>query len=915
MDAKYKILTSVDPSKVPVTVGKKFSKLALRKPVEAVQEIVMANPVQRVLFPRENEEGSGGSFLTDDESDKDGSRDDTHCSDLDTQMSKLGIVSPPKRDSRESVMKSVEKVKQGLRELGIPTQEEINDDLRTQDMPSFHLDLAAQDDPESSLSLSREMMKQMNVQEDQKDASNPSIVCISSEDNEEDEEDEESDEVVDATPEVIVLDSSNELPLKDSIPVVSQLTTEKRSITSTVENRLNEFFDKIPSLNATLSPHYSTNRLLVPESSEIRESLLRAEEDAVELPETDDEAQNDLKSDSGIEKGEPSVREGKSDKSQTVNISAKIRINIQIEEEEVTSSSDDDGGAEAPAKEAEAKESSEEKDQEEDGIELDQHMESILTEAYGDSWKTKEVLDSIKKKKKPVDEKRATNYNTFFRNLPTDLESTRFNVDVEKKAAPAPIASSSKYPEKAGKQKTPAKKEPPKNEPKYRKFLQICDSDTESEDNAPSESSDNSWKMSSEDVESSSATSCDSSPVQKPTKKKPGKRRRNLRKRDDLEFTQNASSDSENTFFENKPPKEPQNEEVNPCTPKDKILDDGARALPTTKRKLFSRKLYNLEDDFPVNDDEGERKAALKEKSLNEMISPLPAWAIPTKTPKPVNKKLDSVKKVTPKPRKKDLAPEVVSPYFVQQKNEKKCYGFMYSLNPTTPRQLSHPEALNFRENYRSLKGELALELYRRFNGEIFENKLNVPIKWNKKLLTTAGRCTNMQRNGTKLSEIELSEKVLTSADRLRCTLVHELCHAAAWTLDGEKKGHAVNWKKWAMQANKIFPELPKITVSHDYDIEYKYTYECVGCGAKTKMHSKTKKVENIQCKYCKGAIQVFLNKKTKDGQVVQTPVREPNGFAKFVKEKYKIFKTPQTTHAETMKILSQEFTKINLKN
>lgn len=49
---------------------------------------------------------------------------------------------------------------------------------------------------------------------------------------------------------------------------------------------------------------------------------------------------------------------------------------------------------------------------------------------------------------------------------------------------------------------------------------------------------------------------------------------------------------------------------------------------------------------------------------------------------------------------------------------------------------------------------------------------------------------------GTRTSVIELSEKVLTSADRLRCTLIHELCHAATWIFNGEG-GHGRTWKQW----------------------------------------------------------------------------------------------------------------------
>ena len=39
----------------------------------------------------------------------------------------------------------------------------------------------------------------------------------------------------------------------------------------------------------------------------------------------------------------------------------------------------------------------------------------------------------------------------------------------------------------------------------------------------------------------------------------------------------------------------------------------------------------------------------------------------------------------------------------------------------------------------------------------------------------------NGQAIEERISKIELSSKVIDSADRLRDTLIHEMCHAAAW--------------------------------------------------------------------------------------------------------------------------------------
>ncbi|GAB0099426.1 hypothetical protein DMENIID0001_152830 [Sergentomyia squamirostris] len=885
MDNKYKLLTSVDPSKIPVTISKKFSKLGRRIVTE--EEDKMSKPTQRVLFPDDYDENKENSMLTDDEDDNEeipGKADgqETFCSELSTQMSKLGIVTPARTSENISVIRSVEKIKRSMRDLGLPPDDP--EDRNTQNMPSFNL------------STSEQSLK--DLPETLNEASNNSILTISSTDpGTRHSESRESfvSEVDD--PEIIILDESSEsdLPLKESIPPVSQFT-ERKSITSTAEERLNAFFDNVPTFKTSLSPHYNAKSIIAqgtPPSKEKSPRLSTTEPDDITLNET---IEDDKKSDSGIDGLKPGTQETENDnKSHTVSISAKIKISIQIEERDVSSDEESDQKNDDPPK---VSQKVEKKQEFEPQIpEMDEREERILNETYGDSWKTQKLLDSVKNRKKSEQ----PNYTTFFKHLGTDLESTRF--PLEDKKTPSTSQSNKN-------RNTPRVKSVQKAEvPKYKRLLQICDSDSEPEQEAPEDSSfdepvesSDSWKGSS----SNSSSSDDESPIKKPTRPVVRKIKKKNKKRD-LDFTQNASSDSDNTIFECKSPTKCRT----PTPPCDK--DNIAQPKPSTKRKLFSKKLYDMNYENPsIQAIEGERNPPVCDKDeLDQMISPLPVW---TKTPKIVNKKLESVKKIegtTPKSLKKQESP-TVSPYF-SQKTERRGFGFLASLNPSTIRHLADPEAVHFRENYRVAKEDLTKHLYSLYNHEVFDNLLNVTIKWNKKLLTTAGRCTNMSRNGVKFAEIDLSEKVLTSADRLRCTLIHELCHAAAWIFDGEKKGHSGHWRKWASKANNVMKELPKISVCHQYDIEYKYTYQCVGCNAKTQMHSKSKKVENIRCKYCKSAIQVFLNKKNKDGEIVQTPVREASGFAKFVKEKYKIFKTPQTNHAETMKLLSQEFTKINL--
>lgn len=128
------------------------------------------------------------------------------------------------------------------------------------------------------------------------------------------------------------------------------------------------------------------------------------------------------------------------------------------------------------------------------------------------------------------------------------------------------------------------------------------------------------------------------------------------------------------------------------------------------------------------------------------------------------------------------------------------------------------------------------------------------------------------------------------------------------------ENGHGATWKKWAAKANAVFPELPKINVCHDYVIEYKYTYQCCNCKAKYQTHSKSKKVENVRCSICRGAIELFLNKKNKAGDIVMTPVsKDVKGFAKFVQKKFKEVKQPNMTHKEVMQILSSQYAQLTV--
>ncbi len=165
-------------------------------------------------------------------------------------------------------------------------------------------------------------------------------------------------------------------------------------------------------------------------------------------------------------------------------------------------------------------------------------------------------------------------------------------------------------------------------------------------------------------------------------------------------------------------------------------------------------------------------------------------------------------------------------------------------------------------------RDKLTAILYRRFNEEIFLERLapDMHISWSSRLLKTAGRCLQFSRmnktttNNIRYCQIELSSKVLDSAERLRDTLLHEMCHAASWVISGCRDGHGKNWKDWTNRCITRFPELPIIESSHSYDIRTKFTYKCSKCDFQVGRHTMSLNVDRKACGRCRGRFEVLVN-------------------------------------------------------
>ncbi|XP_017065913.1 uncharacterized protein LOC108104387 isoform X2 [Drosophila eugracilis] len=339
-------------------------------------------------------------------------------------------------------------------------------------------------------------------------------------------------------------------------------------------------------------------------------------------------------------------------------------------------------------------------------------------------------------------------------------------------------------------------------------------------------------------------------------------------------------------------------------------FEDENEAIAIVDKALDLDMLDELESDYmpgtPVHKRLQEVKKKLgivQEVQVTPMQSPILKLLTPQTAPSkaPARPKTTATpRSIIRKPKKQiELAPII---------NGGRC-GFLKSLEAQVSRDCADKEAIFYRENFAKKKEQLAHHLFQLYNTKVFNSELDVPITWSKLLRNTAGRCSN-KRQGTKyMSAIELSLKVLTTADRLRCTLIHEMCHAAAWIFN-KASGHGREWKMWAQRANDMFPDLPKIGVCHNYNIDFKYTYKCLSCNIASHAHSRSRKVEKIRCSICRGPITLFLNKKDKQGNTVCTPVGEAKGFAKFVKDNFQKYKQDNMKADQVMRILSVEYAK-----
>ncbi|KAF7319867.1 SprT-like domain-containing protein [Mycena kentingensis (nom. inval.)] len=155
----------------------------------------------------------------------------------------------------------------------------------------------------------------------------------------------------------------------------------------------------------------------------------------------------------------------------------------------------------------------------------------------------------------------------------------------------------------------------------------------------------------------------------------------------------------------------------------------------------------------------------------------------------------------------------------------------------------------------RNQLSDIADQVYTYFNRKVFKNKLpdidTVRLVWNPRLVATAGKA-HLEHDGDQwIATIFLSLKILDSGYRVRLTLAHEMCHLAAWLIDGTvSSAHGPNFWKWAHRITHLNNET-RITLYHEYKVDYLWTWRCT-CGHIVGRWTAALKIRTAVCPKCR---------------------------------------------------------------
>ncbi|KAF2666691.1 hypothetical protein BT63DRAFT_315915 [Microthyrium microscopicum] len=236
-----------------------------------------------------------------------------------------------------------------------------------------------------------------------------------------------------------------------------------------------------------------------------------------------------------------------------------------------------------------------------------------------------------------------------------------------------------------------------------------------------------------------------------------------------------------------------------------------------------------------------------------------------------------------------------------------------------SPKKIERAVKKSFNDRKEQLAVDFLIELDTKIcNGKIAELSActgGIKIVWNKKLQSTAGRAnwkctttTHTHSDGTvdieekHFASIELADKVLDDELRLFNTIAHEFCHLTNFMISRVKNNpHGKEFKVWASKCTKAFSDRGvEVTTVHNYDIDYKYVWECTKCGIEYKRHSKSIDPEKHACGSCK---EILV-------QIKPVPRKKApaSGYQLFIKENFQTVKKQNSgaSHGAVMEILGK---------
>jgi predicted SprT family Zn-dependent metalloprotease len=230
---------------------------------------------------------------------------------------------------------------------------------------------------------------------------------------------------------------------------------------------------------------------------------------------------------------------------------------------------------------------------------------------------------------------------------------------------------------------------------------------------------------------------------------------------------------------------------------------------------------------------------------------------------------------------------------------------------PQTP---SKQNQRHFKQN----RDAITLAAKNWFDKIVFKGALeSVTVTYVPRLTSTAGltRLKTRTYKGiqSRSASIELSAKLIDDEHRLRSTLMHELCHAAAFLVDGvTKPPHGSCFKKWAKVAMTLIPEIT-VSTTHSYVTNsHKFAWACTNsdCRIIIKRYSNSVNVDRHVCGRCKSKlIEIEVNSKD-PSVIVPKKKREASGFSLYVQQNSSLVRARLEAESDGIKIEQKEVMK-----